>query len=465
MRNTIIWSFLSLVALATGGLVTGCDSDAKIAKSSEGDSCTKTSDCNDGLRCVDATCSKTGPIVDTNNGGEGNSGGTPGVVVVVPPNLGKLGESCSKRADCDEGLACLSQRCSSGPVVGAGGEGSGGPALGGIGETCRLTTDCADGFACMPSDGNGEGYAVGVGVCSPTDNGLAPTGNACGGECRTPADCCELPVAVHVPYAVLNTPNVSGPYGTGADSCVQLAALLDGINCATTKVVADEVRCFAQATYCDCGAKTWNCNDAGRCEYTAACVAATSGSITGGCPTYTRLGTLTPTTLCNKAKKCAPEAVAGCKVDADCDDTVLVAEGTEYCTGGKCVCDAENGQCYRGCTEDVDCPVHFSCDTKASLCRSVKECENDSFCVTKNNDINAKCVAGTCLGSCNNDRDCNSGQLTNYTNTMVCNAHACELVGCKSDSECETPVGGVRTFCTKAPAVSTVATVTSAVTD
>ena len=50
MRNTVIWSFLSLVALAAGGLVTGCDSDAKIAKSSPGESCTNTSDCEDDLK-------------------------------------------------------------------------------------------------------------------------------------------------------------------------------------------------------------------------------------------------------------------------------------------------------------------------------------------------------------------------------------------------------------------------------
>jgi len=455
MRNTIIWSFLSLVALSTGGLLGGCDSDAKIAKSSPGESCTKTSDCEDNLKCLDGTCYKKSGGTDTNNGGEGNTAGTSGVDGPPAPVLGKLGESCTKRADCVDGLACLSQRCSEDVATGDGGEGSGGPALGGVGETCGLTTDCADGLACLPSDGAPdlrgiEAKAIGsnsVGVCSPVDNGLTPTGNACGGECKTAEDCCELPVAVHIPYALLDTPGVSGPYGTGANSCTQLAALLDGVACATTKVVAEQVQCFARATYCDCGAKTWACNDAGRCEYTAACVAATAGSVTGGCPTFTRLGLPTPTTLCNKAKKCAPEAVAGCKVDADCDETVYAVGTLDPCTDGKCVCHKDSGSCYRGCSEDLDCPVTTTCDTTTSLCTTGDQCDSDAFCVTLNNDINSKCVAGSCQGSCSNDRDCNGGQLTNYTNTRVCNAdHVCELVGCVNDNQCPA-VGGVRTFC------------------
>jgi hypothetical protein len=272
---------------------------------------------------------------------------------------------------------------------------------------------------------------------------------------------------VHIPYAAVNTPGVSAPYGTGANSCTQLAALLDGVNCATTKVVAQQVQCFAQATYCECKAKTWACNDAGRCEYTAACVAATSGSVPGGCPAYTRLDLPTATTLCNKAKKCEPEPAAGCKADADCDETVVASGSTtvDYCTDGKCTCDTDSGLCYRSCSEDLDCPVHYTCDTKTSLCRAGDQCETDSFCVTTYDDINSKCVAGTCTSSCDNDLDCNGGALTNYEATMVCNAeHVCEAVGCAADSECPA-VGGVRAFCVKAPDASATGGVMSAITD
>jgi hypothetical protein len=456
MRITVIWSFLSLVALATGGLVAGCDSDAKIAKSSPGESCTKTSDCDTDLKCLEGTCYKAGSGTDTNTGGEGNSAGTPGVVGPTPPVLGGPGESCTKRADCVDGLACLSQRCTE-DGGGMGGAGTtAGPTLGTNGETCSVTSDCAKGLACLPGAGEGS---FGVGVCSPIESGLTPTGNVCGGECKTAADCCELPVAVHAAYSVF------APYGAGANSCTELAAQLDGINCATTKIVADQVKCFAQAAYCECGAKTWTCSEVGRCEYAGACVAATAGSIPGGCPTYTRLSLPTPTTTCSKAKKCVPEPVAGCAADVDCDDTVLVAEQTEYCTNGKCTCDTDSGKCYRSCGEDLDCPVHFTCDTKTSLCRAGAACETDSFCVTASNDINSKCIAGTCQGSCNNDLDCNGGRLTNSTATRVCNAqHVCEYVGCASDDECPA-VGSVRAFCVKAPEATATGGVVSAITD
>lgn len=477
MQNKFVWSFLSLVTLSAGGLLGGCDSDAKLARSALGESCDKTADCEDGLKCVEGTCYKRSSGTDTNNGGEGNTAGTTGVDGPAPPVLGKLGESCTKRADCVDGLACLSQRCSEDVAQGDGGEGSGGPALGGIGETCGLTSDCADGLACLPTVEQdlrtAEAKAIGsnsVGVCSPVKNGLTPTGNVCGAECKTAEDCCELPIAVHVPYAAISTPGVSGPYGTGANSCTQLAALLDGVNCATTKVPATMAQCFAQATYCDCGAKTWACNEAGRCEYAAACTPTAANVMAtptpGGCPSYTRTQTgVATSTPCNKAKKCAPEAVTGCKVDADCDETVVAYGTADPCTDGKCVCHADTGTCYRGCTEDLDCPAHYTCDTKTSLCTYGSECESDAYCVTQYNDINSKCVEGTCQGSCNNDLDCNGGQLTSYTQTRVCNAdHVCEYVGCQSDDQCPA-VGGVRVFCTKAVEGEAAAGVTNSVTD
>lgn len=469
MRIKVIWSFLSLMALGTGGLLTGCDSDAKIAKSSAGESCDKTSDCNDNLKCIDGTCYKSAASAGGSaNNGDGGDG--PGVIGPPEPVLGGEGESCARRADCEDGLACLSQRCQKDADTGMAGEGNTpGPALGRIGETCGLTSDCEAGLACLPSNGivpaPVDTLAIGsnsVGVCTPVNNGLAPTGNVCGAECKTAADCCELPVAVHAPYAVAT------PYGTGANSCTQLAALLEDVKCASTTDATDLARCFAQAAYCDCGAKTWACNEAGRCEYTAACVANTVGPVPGGCPTYTRTQTGDAAAVtCNKAKKCAPEPTTGCEADSDCDATVAVAgsDVADVCSEGKCVCDTDTGSCYRGCSEDLDCPVHFACDTKASLCRKVNECETSSFCVTAYNDINSKCIGGMCQSSCNNDLDCNGGQLTASTQTMVCNAdHVCEMVGCESDDQCSA-VGGVRTFCTKAPEPMAVGGVISAVTD
>src|SRR6478609_5860180 len=201
MQNKVIWSFLSVVALASGGLVAGCDSDAKLARSALGESCDNTADCDDGLKCIDSTCSKSGSSSNggSSNGGDGDggepsTGATAGTgPVVVPPVLGGEGESCAKRADCKDGLGCYSQRCQKASEGGEGGEGNVGPALGMVGETCRVTSDCSKDLACLPDR---TGYGVqGVGVCSQLDSGLTPTGKECGAECAKAADCCELPIA------------------------------------------------------------------------------------------------------------------------------------------------------------------------------------------------------------------------------------------------------------------------------
>ncbi len=473
MRNTIIWSLLSVVALATGGLVTGCDSDAKLARSQIGDSCDTTADCDDNLRCIDHTCYKKSA---TGSGGtsNGEAGDGTGATVTgpAPPVLGTEGESCTKRADCDDGLACLAQRCQKDTVTGTGGEGNvpGGPTLGGPGETCGLTSDCAAGLTCLPSDGFNEfadAKAIGsnsVGVCTPTDNGLTPTGKSCNGaECNTPDDCCELPVALHIANATSPT------FGTGVNSCAELAVVLDGVNCdAAVLTTQNAARCFAQTAYCTCGKTTWSCSDAHRCVYAAACTA--NFGTPGGCPSYSRAGySLTSQCDTDGSGKCEPPAaLADCKTDLECDKGLLVADGAlERCTAGECTCYKALGACYRKCSEDLDCAKGKSCDTKTKVCVPAAACESDAFCVTFNNDIHSKCLPeGVCDTACDNDRECNFGSLTNGANTRICNAmHRCEAVGCTNDSECPQGAGGVKLFCTDTPAPVAGASVSSAITD
>ena len=470
MRNKFIWSFLSVVALATGGLMAGCDSDATIAKSSAGESCTKTSDCQDDLKCLAGTCYKTTP----STGGSGNAGGernTAGMAVVgpKPPVLGKLGESCARRADCLDGLACLSMRCSEDAIVGAGGEGSGGPTLGGPGETCGLTSDCTEGLTCLPSDGVSntfEAQTIGsnsVGVCTVTDNGLEPTGKSChGAECLTAEDCCELPVEVQIA-------NASAPtYGVGVNSCAELAKVLDGVNCAAASLTTvNAARCFAQTAYCECAKNTWACGATGKCEYKASC--SKNYGTPGGCPTYSRAGyPLTSACDIDGTKKCQlAAAVATCKVDADCEGK-LVADSiaSEICTGGECTCYKAAGLCYRKCGEDLDCETGKVCDIKAKVCVTGPACETDAFCVTRMDDIHSKCVEGKCDTTCENDLDCNNGRLTYNTGTRICNAtNHCEAVGCANDQECPGTAAGVKLFCTETLVATTVTGVYSAKTD
>lgn len=460
MRNKVIWSFLSLAALAVGGLAAGCDSDAKIARSAEGESCTKTSDCEDNLRCKAAVCVSSGTDVNNNEGGEGNGASGSPSVGPAPQTLGGPGESCGKRADCLEGLACLSGRC----TAEGGGEGGApsGPTLGGLGETCGLTTDCQKGLQCLPDDGVRFEALGATGVCQRTDNGLEPTGKVCGAECVTADDCCELPIQVHIA-------NISAPtYGTGVNSCAELATVLDGVNCdAAVLTTQNAARCFAMEAYCKCAKNTWTCAEGGSCVYNAACDK--NYATPGGCPTYSRAGRLL-TATCDAAGsgKCElPAATATCKADADCDKGELVADGGgEACTAGECTCYKETGMCYRKCAEPLDCAAGSTCDTKTHVCVQNAQCTSDAYCVTAYNDIHYKCDGGRCQPSCENDRDCNYGELTYPGNTRVCDAdHHCVAVGCSNDDECLGGLGNVRLFCAAPAGTSATPGVSSAITD
>jgi hypothetical protein len=444
------------MALATGGLVAGCDSDAKIAKSAAGESCDKTSDCNDGLKCLEGTCYKSSSTSTggsaNNEGGEGNTAGST-VVGPKPPVLGGEGESCTKRADCEDGLACLSQRCQKDGAMGMGGEGSGGPTLGGPGETCGLTSDCGPGLACLPTDAQfldlAQAKASGsnsVGVCTPLDSGIAPTGKSCY-ECAEAADCCELPIAEQA-YI-------------GVKSCTELATLVDAVpNCDTATLTAGRY-CLDYSVYCtgECAKNTWAC-DAGQCQYTAKCTKA--GTVVGGCPAYTRTGNAVP--ACDtKAGKCAP--LAGCKKDTECNGgTVLVFDdATDYCADGECTCHVASGHCYRKCSEDLDCPNGYMCDADTSVCVQGDSCSSDAQCAVRTGDIRQKCVAGACKPSCEHDVDCNNGGLHGGFSQVCGPDKTCIAVGCTDDSECA--LGEVRRFCADSVEAPTGTVVRSAITD
>ena len=460
MQNKFVWSFLSLVTLSAGSLLGGCDSDAKLAKSALGESCDKTADCDDGLKCVEGTCYKkssgTGGSA-SNAGGEG-TGATD--VGPAPPVLSKLGESCTKRADCVEGLACLNQRCSDDAAMGDGGEGSGGPALGGPGETCGLTSDCADGLACLPSDYSTypSAAAIGsnsVGVCTQLDSGIQPTGKECGAECEEAADCCELPV---IQQGI-----------TGAASCAELAKLVDAVPDCNAATGVNGAICLAFNSYCDenCGAKTWACTN-GACEYAAKCTKATA--VVGGCPSHTRGGHAIPTCEVKTGKCTGPAVVAtGCTSDAKCETVAVYDHPADTCVAGECVCDKDNtGGCFRKCSEPTDCEVGYTCDDDTTLCVPIGACQTDLQCIKARGDINAKCVTNVCTVPCEHDIDCNY-QLTGGNFSRVCGpAKTCVSIGCESNDECPAYEGGsgVKSFCT-APRTAVVGVVVphSAITD
>lgn len=431
-------AFIALfgIAFAISGSLIGCgDEDetdqaakpAKVTKSGENESCVRTDDCVSGLKCVNNVCVESGG----STGGSGGSGPT------TSP-LGDVGETCSRSADCKPELGCFNGRC----AAEATGEGGAPPVtLGKRGETCVVSSDCETGLVCRPG-----GMQTSIGVCTETDTSIVPTGNVCGAECKTAADCCQLPVELQM--------------GLGAKSCVELDDLLVGVDCATTMVAVELQRCFAQTAYCECEADTWECNQ-GACLYTATCSA--DGPVPGGCATISRSGRMLFAT-CDVAdtELCQPSTVDPlCEVDDDCEQVAVTDDPSDICVADECTC--FNGGCFRKCSENLDCRATRQCDMGANVCVPVDACASDLICQTTLGDVRARCVDNACTLPCEIDLDCNA--LTGGTFQRVCHEGMCQAVGCSNDDECPGAPSGVRLFCTAPNAAAGVATGESAITD
>jgi hypothetical protein len=462
MRSSVIWSFLSLVALATSGLVTGCDSDATITKSGEGESCDSSADCTDGYKCFQGACYKSaGP--DTGEGGADDPGVGP-----TPPVLGGEGESCTRAADCEEGLGCYNNRCVTDPT-GAGGASSDPVRLGLVNEACQVTSDCSAGLACrvVPT------VSALVSVCTPAGGQIDATGKSCNGaECTEAADCCQLPTQLFA--------------ATAAKSCTELAALVADADC-DAPTGNQPAQCFAYTAYCECD-DTWSCSEAGQCVYEAECTEDVADS-PGGCPTYSRSGhALVAVGICNEDGVCAAEVptTTGCTTDASCAGKVVADDPADECVGDECTCVKELKKCYRKCNGDLDCSAGTPavvddpltvpdetmpatprrvCDMDQAVCVLADLCTTNESCVRRLGDIDAVCLEGTCRASCSDDHDCNPGGIA-AAYTAVCNDNKiCEPLGCEEDTECPGTPSGVKLFCT-APHVGAAGTnVASAITD
>lgn len=382
---------------------------------------------------------------------------TDGGETPVSVKLSGKDESCTRTADCATDLICVDQTCVTAvpapvePVP---------TRLGGRGETCQVTADCGTGLVCWPvSTGTG---ATGLGRCDLSDFGLTPTGMACGAECKTAADCCELPLQLQV-YGLADA-------GTTYRSCEDLAAKLGANKSGCEEDASDPRDCFLYKTYCDCGT-AWACNS-GACSYVKACTG--NGEVKKGCPTYSRTRSGLVTTCNSTSHTCAPEAVTtGCTTDASCNGKPVTDALSDNCSAGECVCVASTGACYRRCRNDLECDRQHTCDVTRQLCVTASACDNDAFCARDLDNAAAKCVNKACKLPCTYDLECNlgSGLGRPFDKAMVCNANYCEALGCSSDTECSVAVSDgttsrpVKTFCTAAPAASTVEGYASAITN
>lgn len=384
-----------------------------------------------------------------------------------------LGQTCSQTADCEEPLVCIQQTCvaSGAPVEGGAGSGeasasgssSGGsvaeaaaPHLGMRGDACQATADCGPSLDCIYT-------GLGGGVCdlASYNLGAAATGMTCTGECKTAADCCELPVDVTINGTTYHDCNDLLNQVIGGAQCSSLTA---------PNATAVGVGCFYYNTYCNGCGSTWACTS-GQCVYQPACQA--SGAVLGGCAPETRTGRPLPTS-CNGGTCSAPSAGA-CMASSDCAGQAYVPfpgepAGTCRAPGvtGANDCSCQNGGCYLGCAQDLDCAAGYTCDTTTNLCKASGSCQTDAECAASQHNVLSKCASGTCTVPCTTDHDCSkySGATgVGSFNGTVCNSGTCTVLGCTADSDCNVPDGAsVHLFCV-APAAAPAPPEVSAITN
>jgi hypothetical protein len=402
-----------------------------------------------------------------------------------------MGESCLKSGDCKDDLVCVGQVCiAKGGATPAGDGGTGGdtghpgnppPGDGGnptgpgtvpgkvssLGESCTATTDCGDKLICvLLPPGSGESG----GVCDLKDFGLTASGKTCDAECKTGADCCELP---------LNIPPIGA---TAIHQCNDLLQVLNGdVNGACSGLAPGAVgdkptACFYYKTYCQCDAKTWTCTN-NACVYTGSCSDTTLDNF-GGCPSRTRTGFTQPSNrTCDKtAMTCTPKpgTASGCTAAADCNGKPAAAS-TVFATcasGTEADCTCLQGACYITCARDLDFESGFTCNSD-KVCQPAGACATDADCenMITTKSVGMKCNMGTCINPCTSDHDCSPSSGANQWvrdrignfNGQICSNGACTTLGCSSDVNCATP-NGLHTFCAAPPSGVAVSQFHSAIT-
>lgn len=428
MRSSLVVSLIGMTSLALALLV-GCgDDDNKPVTSKVGQSCTRTADCDPGLSCIGNVCYKVPPA----------SGGAGGGANLVPPPLGSEGQSCTSRLDCRAGLDCFNNRCTA-PASGDAGASSGvGPQLSARGESCRVNSDCDKDLVCVAT------AVVGTGICDLAHFGVEATGLTCSGECLEAEDCCQLPLALHT---------------TNIRSCQDIADSLDGVDCDAPPDAAKGKLCFEQWAYCDChGKKTWSCDeDTHACVYQGECDPAAGLDAPNGCPSHSRLHDISARSCNTDTNTCVGAAAStACTNDKSCEGKPVVdSTADDLCTVGECTCYSGNKQCYRKCARDIDCGAGQICDGKTKVCKPDAACVTDSQCAIANRNVAFKCNDGTCAQACVTDRDCSPSGVSGAFAGKVCGADGfCASVAqdCNEDSQCAPlTVGGLKPFCVTPP--------------
>ena len=325
-RTSSLW--LLLIAL----LSAACDDDPVLGAA--GESCTRRADCAEGLACIAGVCT----------GGSGDAGA--GVAPVGE------GGSCDARSDCLTGLVCMDNRCARAPLgVDPNNR------YGTRGESCQAKNDCDPALACVSN------------MCREVTLSLGHTEKDCYRvECAETADCC--------------------------------ADFVPNENCATYEenCAVDPIFCNTYRTLCEC---SQDCVD-------EVCVAAAQGCAEDAECTSMQ----TPFCLEGRCSQCGQ--------DSDCAGA-----------GTQCVA----GVCMAACAIDENCPLLHACQD--SVCVDVG-CATDRECVFVTGDSQARCAEGECGVPCTDDADCAGEGEDRF---QVCEEERCVFVGCDNDAECRALLG------------------------
>jgi hypothetical protein len=389
-----------------------------VVKSGAGESCTRTDDCAKNLACYNLVCVvDPTPTAGTGGGGGsgGSSGGTGGGSGGTNANPGRLsgdGESCTKTSDCEAGLSCFNLRCLEQPAP----DGEGGeqnvptPVLGGLGETCVLTSDCQSGLICLPGGSVGA-----VGTCSARDSGTEASGMTCAAECAEDEDCCELPIEEHTTLGVKSCTELEAIL-----EAVDCAASVDPVELRGCFALAAYCACEDDPWSCEDGSCVYEADCSASGVVPGGCPERTrSGALLISSCDLSGSEKCRMAAACSEDEDCTSLGVSDDGSDVCAEGECTCHEGACLrkcdrdldCASGK-ICDDDSEVCVPSgtCTSDATCQ-RLSGDFRAVCSDSGQctvTCQADIECNgLVNGQLQRVCTDGICQGlGCRSDDEC-----------------------------------------------------------
>jgi hypothetical protein len=287
----------------------------------------------------------------------------------TPAELSKEGESCTRTADCDADLICIDQTCvTTAPTPAA-------TRLSGRGETCQVTADCETSLVCWGIFDSQAPYTGSSGRCDYEHFGLTPTGKTCTAECAAATDCLELPIPDQTTITDAGIPNktcrdLSKAISNAGVNCngtspMQRECFLYGAYCSSTTNpwACTSGRCIYSGG-CEAGKSG---------EVVGGCPLYTRSGATlsvTACNAATQTCTAGAVSGCKSDSDCP-----GVVVHDDSPDTCSPGECVCHVASGGCYRRCRNDlECAFGyvCSSSQYCVAANSCDTDAACAVSLK---------------------------------------------------------------------------------------------